>query len=462
MKLNLIPFLLLSITTLFAQATNKETNNWQNLFNKKDLSNWEQKNGTAQYKIEGDEIVGISRLKIGNSFLCTKKKYSNFILEIEVKIHPLLNSGIQIRSDSKADYRKGAVHGYQVEIDPSKRAYTGGIYDESRRGWIYPLSDNEDGRNAFKQSQWNKLHIEAIGSEIRVWLNGVNTANIYDERTAEGFIALQVHSIGNETHLEGKEVRWRNVRIKTSDLESDRWEMSPAVYENNFVPNVLTDNELRNGWRLLWDGKTTTGWRSVKSNTFPKKGWVIKDGELTVMKNDGAESAHGGDIITTEKYSNFELRLDFKITKGANSGVKYMVDTHLNKGEGSAIGLECQLLDDNMHPDAKKGLNGNRTIGALYDLIPPENLSRPGHNKDFKGIGNWNQLRIKSLNGKIEHWLNGYKIVEYDRYTQVFRTLVAHSKYRVWEQFGQLASGYILLQDHGDEVSFRSIKIKAL
>lgn len=463
MKINLILFFLFSISSLFGQSiVDRNSSNWETLFNGEDFSNWEQKNGTAEYKIIDNEIVGISKLKTNNSFLCTKKKYGDFILELEFKVHPLLNSGIQIRSESKADYYDGAVHGYQVEIDPSKRAYTGGIYDESRRGWIYPLSDNPDGRNAFKQGQWNHLHIEAIGSEIRVWLNGVNTANIYDDLTTEGFIALQVHSIGSETHLEGKEDRWRNLRIKTTDFENDRWEMSPAVYENNFIPNTLTTTEQQNGWRLLWDGKTTKGWRSAKSNTFPEKGWNIKNGELTVLNNDGQESANGGDIITTEKFSNFELRLDFKITKGANSGVKYMVDPKLNKGEGSAIGLEYQLLDDKIHPDAKKGMNGNRKLGALYDLIPPENLSRPGVSKGFKGIGQWNQLRIISLNGQIEHWLNGYKIVEYNRFTQLFRTLVTHSKYNKWNKFGELKSGHLLLQDHGDEVSFRSIKIKVL
>ena len=461
MKINLLLLFSFTIISVFAQSKdNENANYWQPLFNEKDLSNWEQKNGTAEYKIVGNEIVGISKLKTNNSFLCTKKKYGDFILELEVKIHPLLNSGIQIRSESKPDYHNGTVHGYQVEIDPSKRAYTGGIYDESRRGWIYPLADNVDGQNAFKQAEWNHLHIEAIGSEIRVWLNGVNTANIYDDLTAEGFIGLQVHSIGNETHLEGKEVAWRNLRIKTNDFNKDRWETT--VYENNLVANTLTTTEKQNGWRLLWDGKSDKGWCSAKSNAFPEKGWNIKDGELTVEKSKGKESTNGGDIITKEKFSNFELRLDFKLTEGANSGVKYMVDPDLNKGGGSAIGLEYQLLDDKLHPDAKKGVNGNRTIGALYDLIPPENLSRPGFAKGFKGTGQWNQIRIISMNGKVEHWLNGYKIVEYDRFTQLFKTLVSHSKYDKWEAFGQLKSGHILLQDHGDEVAFRSIKIKVL
>jgi len=433
---------------------------WQPLFNGTDLNNWEQKNGTAEYGIEGNEIVGVSKLNIGNSFLCTKNEYGDFILELEFKVYPLLNSGIQIRSESKDDYNKGAVHGYQVEIDPSKRAYSGGIYDESRRGWLYPLAENEAGRNAFKQAEWNHYHIEAVGSEIRVWLNGVNTSNVYDDLTLQGFIGLQVHSIGNNEKLEGKEVRWRNIRIKTTELEKSRWEMAPNLAEENFVANTLTEKEKQDGWRLLWDGKTTNGWRSATTNSFPEKGWTMKDGILSVEGADGGELANGGDIITTQKYSNFELKIDFKLTNGANSGVKYMVDPDLNKSGGSAIGLEYQMLDDKQHPDSKKGVNGNRKLGALYDLIPAENLSRPGVSKGFKGIGNWNQARIKVSGDQVEHWLNGYKIVEYDRSSQLFRALVDHSKYDKWDRFGELAAGPILLQDHGDQVFFRSIKIR--
>jgi len=133
--------------------------------------------------------------------------------------------------------------------------------------------------------------------------------------------------------------------------------------------NTLTDKEKADGWQLLWDGRTTEGWISAKGDTFPKKGWVIRDGMLTVLKSDGSESRNGGDIVTSRQYTNFILSVDFKITEGANSGIKYFVQTDLNKGEGSAIGCEFQILDDLRHPDAKLGVNGNRTLGSLYDMI---------------------------------------------------------------------------------------------
>lgn len=454
---------LLLMLCLFLTAGLQANNDdgWVSLFNGKDLSGWKKLNGKAEYHIEGDAIVGVSQLNTPNTFLTTEKYYTDFILEVEVKVHPLLNSGIQIRSNSMKEYRDGRVHGYQVEIDPSKRAYSGGIYDEARRGWLYPLADNPRGREAFKGGQWNKYHIEAVGNELRVWVNGVNTANLVDDMTAKGFICLQVHSIGNKEQA-GTEVRWRNIRIKTENLEADRWDMDPGTKEINLVANTLTDYEKRKGWRLLWDGKSSDGWIGAKLDHFPEKGWTMKDGVLTVESSGGAESRNGGDIITEKQYSDFELKVEFKITEGANSGIKYFVDPELNKKEGSAIGPEFQILDDKKHPDAKMGVSGNRTVGSLYDLITAKNLSVPSRGKPFNGIGKWNRAHIIAKDGHVEHWLNGYKVVEYERGTQMWKALVAYSKYKKWPSFGEKAQGHILLQDHGDEVHFRSIKIREL
>lgn len=230
---------------------------------------------------------------------------------------------------------------------------------------------------------------------------------------------------------------------------------SASIIAQEINPNQLSEQEKREGWKLLWDGKTTAGWRGAKLNSFPQKGWSIKDGFLQVHKSEGAESSNGGDIVTIRKYKNFILKVDFKITEGANSGIKYFVDSELNKGEGSAIGCEFQILDDEKHPDAKLGVKGNRKLGALYDLIPVSE-DKPYIKNEF------NTAMIIVKDNHVEHWLNGTKLLEYDRNTQIFNALVAYSKYKDWPNFGNHKEGNILLQDHGDEVYFKNIKIKEL
>ncbi|HMQ44949.1 MAG TPA: DUF1080 domain-containing protein [Mariniflexile sp.] len=455
---SILLFSLLS-AEMFSQSTK---NDWTPLFNGKDLKGWKQLNGTAPYSIANGEIIGVTKTNTENSFLCTEKNYGDFILEFDVLLDPSINSGVQFRSNSIKNFKDGKVHGYQFELDPSDRAFTGGIYDEGRNGWIYPLSLNPKAQKAFRNGVWNSCRIEAIGNTIKTWVNGVQCAYLVDDVTASGFIALQVHSIGSDEKQAGKEIRWKNIKIKTTNLETDRWATDPDVKEMSYLKNSLTQNEIDKGWRLLWDGKTSTGWKGAKLDYFPKSGWETTNGELTVLATDGGESTGPGDIITEKVFSSFELELEFKITEGANSGIKYFVDPELNKGAGSAIGCEFQILDDVNHPDAKLGVNGNRTIGALYDLIAPENLSIPGRGKQFKGIGSWNKARIVVNGPKVEHWLNNEKVVEYDRSSQMFRALVAYSKYKDWPKFGQWPTGHILLQDHGNTVNYRSIKIREL
>ena len=436
-----------------------QAQDWTMLFNGKDLKGWDQLGGTAKYQVENNELVGIAVPNSPNSFLVTKERYGDFILEFEVYMDTQLNSGVQVRSNSMEDYMNGRVHGYQVELDPSARAFSGGIYDEARRGWLYPLSRNTKGQHAFRLGQWNAVRVECIGNEINTWINDIQCARLADAMTSEGFIGLQVHSIGG-SELEGAEVRWRNIRILTDNPVAYRWPSDPAVDETSYLENQLTAWEKNHGWRLLWDGRTTEGWRGAKLDGFPESGWEINDGVLTIRATDGGESTGPGDIVTTASYSDFELVVDFKITEGANSGIKYFVDPDLNKETGSAIGCEFQILDDQRNPDAKMGVAGNRTVGSLYDLIAAENLSVPGRAKQFKGVGQWNRARIVSRDGHVEHWLNGEKVVEYDRFSQIFRSLVAYSKYKDWEGFGRWPEGPILLQDHGNTVHFRNIKIR--
>lgn len=218
-------------------------------------------------------------------------------------------------------------------------------------------------------------------------------------------------------------------------------------------PNTLTSEELGRGWTLLFDGKTLAGWRGAYLDSLPAKGWTIKDGLLMVQEAGGGEAAFGGDIVTVNEYGSFELRLEFKLTGGANSGIKYFVTEQLPKTPGSAKGLEYQLLDDAKHPDAKLGINGNRTLASLYDLMPAVN-------RKIRPVGEWNDARIVVRGKHVEHWLNGAKVLAYERGGSEFLAHKAESKFKDLAGFGEAEGGHILLQDHGNQVSFRNIKIR--
>lgn len=220
------PSLLLSLALFTLLASARAEDAFVSLFDGKTLAGWEQHSGTAEYRVENEAIVGKTVPNTGNSFLCSAKKYGDFILELEFKVDPTMNSGIQFRSNfydkdteievagKKKKIPADRVHGYQFEIDPSTRAFTGGVYDESRRGWLFDLKENEAARKAFKQGDWNKARIECKGDSIKTFINGVPAADFKDDMTKEGVIALQVHGVGKKTEAIGKEVMWRNIRIQ--------------------------------------------------------------------------------------------------------------------------------------------------------------------------------------------------------------------------------------------------------
>jgi hypothetical protein len=218
------------------------------------------------------------------------------------------------------------------------------------------------------------------------------------------------------------------------------------------APNTLTAAEKAAGWTLLFDGKTTAGWRGFHEDAFPAAGWVVENGAI---KTTG-QGPSGGDIITVGEYDNFELKLEWKIGPAGNTGVKYLISEDLIKTGHAGLGFEMQVIDDDLNPDAKAGKDGNRAAGGLYDLIAP------AKNKVLHPVGEWNQAGVLVRGNHVEHFLNGGKVVEFEMGSPDFKARIADSKFKANAGFGDVKKGHILLQAHGAEVWFRSIKLRVL
>ena len=220
---------------------------------------------------------------------------------------------------------------------------------------------------------------------------------------------------------------------------------------DHFVINDPRLNDPADDWEILFDGKSTEKWRGKSTADFPDGGWKVENGLLFL---DGK----GGDIITKETYSDFELVFDFNLTEKANSGVKYFVDTLVNGESGKTMvnGPEYQIIDDYNHPEIKKDPNGLSSTASTYLLYAPDN------NKKLNPAGEWNTGKILAKDGKVEHWLNGKKVLTYNRGSKDFQTRKAKTKFKSDDQYGELESGHILLTDHHDKVFFRNIKIRRL
>lgn len=343
------------------------------LFNGKDLNNFDVRNGTATYRVENGEIVGTTKQGSPNTFLTPKQEYGDFVLEFEVKTDPRLNSGVQIRSheyeaDVKAriwngkewverEQKKGRFHGYQVEIANEKSADSGGIYDEARRGWLYqPTPETSpECSSAFKDNQWNKYRIVAEGVRIQTFVNGVKCADVIDPMDLTGYIGFQVHSFRGDSPAE---VRWRNVFIQ--------------------------DNG-KHVWKAVWDGKTMDGWTHRGGSQFE-----IKDGALHGFTVPGKSDS--GFLIYDTPHKDIAARVQFRIDKG-NSGFFFQVK------QENLFGYEAEI-------DATQRTGGLWEVGGRHWITGPED------NKLVKEQGEWNDLAVAGLNGRVVIHLNGTKTVD--------------------------------------------------
>lgn len=289
----------------FPMSLSAQDGGWTSLFDGKSLDGWTQRNGTATYEVKDGAIVGTTVKGSPNSFLCSDRFYGDFELEFEVKLFDdRLNSGVQIRSHSFANHKKGRVHGYQVEI--STNGHAGFVYDEARRGWLSKDRDDPLRRAAFKNGEWNRYRVVCLGPAIRTWVNGVQIAHIVDDVSPSGFLGLQVHSVGGDPKWQ---VAWRNLRIR---------ELGDG---GGYVP--------------LFNGKNLNGWKVNENpdSVRVEKGAIVVRGKRAHVFYDGPVYHHD--------FKNFELRALVMTKKNANSGLYF--HTKFQKGGWPTKGYEVQV-----------------------------------------------------------------------------------------------------------------------
>lgn len=361
----------LSVSLILAVARTS-AQEFVSLFNGKSLDGWVQRGGKAKYVVEDGTIVGTTVKGTPNSFLCTERDYGDFVLELEVKADPNLNSGIQIRShcyEYETTYETGAktakipagrVHGYQVEVDhqPSRR-WSGGIYEEGRRGWLFDLTKNKAAGEAFKFGDWNKYRIECRGASIKTWVNGVPAADLLDAETPSGFIALQVHS----SSTEGLQVAWRNIKIQELG---------------------------RHAWKAAWRGNDLSG-----GHIIGKGDWKVENGIIHATHQ--AADKEYGHLVSNETMSDFVVRIKYKAVKG-NSGLYFRT---VETGASGVSGFQAEI-------DAEKdaaGLYETNGRGWVYQPTT-EQVQRWFKPQD------WNTMTVYALGRRIATDLNGGRIAE--------------------------------------------------
>ena len=408
-------FLLAAISTLTACADGQHAlglTRWQPLIEDTQLDNWVQRGGPATYSVEGKEIVGRSVVSGHNSFLCTKREYADFVLEYDFKVDPRLNSGVQIRSNSVPGYQNGRVHGYQVEIDPSERAWSAGIYDEGRRGWLADLKDNEPARKAFKQNEWNHVRVEAIGDSIKTFLNGVPAADLTDDLTRSGFIALQVHGTQEPETLE---VRWRNLRIK--DLGNPHRQ----------PPKGATV--------LLGSDGDTSQWQQAGKPDAPVQ-WTWEGDALQVKPGSGS-------LVTKKQFGDCQLHVEFMVDDNGKDG-----QNNGNSGVYIQSRYEVQILNSAGQKPA------DNICGGIYKVKAADyNMARPANEWQRYDITfhapRWDENGKKLSNARVTVYHNGTRI---------------HDNVEIPDKTGggqaeAPTDGPLLLQDHGNLVKFRNVWI---
>ena len=393
---------------------------------------WNVKDGTLRTIPDG-KVVDI----------VTKKEYRNFELVFDWKVTPGANSGVMYRVDESLESPWHTGPEYQV-LDDSKHA--DGKSPLTSAGSLYALISAQN-KTLQPVGKFNQSRIVLAGNSLEHWLNGSKVVacdlDSYGVKTLiekskfsphKDFTKKRTGHIVFQHHHD--EVWFKNIKVRALP--------EPEILPEANRVNALSKPQRDAGWRNLFNGKNTNPWRGFKKEAFPDKGWVIENDCIKHISKGG-----GGDIVTKQKYGQFDFQWEWKVAPSANSGVKYFI----MEERGGAIGHEYQVIDDSKHPDALRGPKWQ--TAAFYDVFP-------ANNRVIQPVGSFNQSRVMIKDAQAEHWLNGIMVLSYTLGSKEVLDAVAGSKFKKVDQFGFRHSGHILLQDHSDEVHYRNLKIKRL
>jgi hypothetical protein len=432
---------------------------WKALFDGKSTDAWRgygrDSFPTTAWKVENGELKTIAGVKDAVDII-TKDKYGDFELELEWKLKPGGNSGIIYRAAEQPAPGQSWHTGPEMQIlDDAK--HKDGLDPKTSAGALYGLVAPTN-KTLKPAGEWNKVRLVVNGNHVEHWLNGnkvveaeLDSPEIKALIAASKFKAYPRFAKEREGHIvlqyHGDEVAFRNVRVRTLSASPTSGTSGAGSTGGS---NQLTTTEKMEGWRLLFDGKSTSGWRAFKGTTFPSDKWAVADGCLKKMATGTGDSRGAGDIVTVDSFDDFDLRFEWRISPGGNSGVKYLVTAERD----GPIAHEYQVIDDERHPDGKIG--PHRQSAAFYDVLPPDPAM-----KRLRPVGDFNLGRILVRGNHVEHWLNGQKVVEYELGSPEIKAAIAKSKFKDVSGFEAKLKGPILLQDHGDEVCYRNIRILA-